>query len=474
MARVPLPLVPVPAAFRVHPARTGLVVLAATILTGAAGLTPARATTTFTPGAELARMTLAQRVGQLFMVGTPAGAASLAALSSIRSRHVGNVILAGRSAAGVTVTRRVSDSLQAQVSAASTAGVPLFVATDQEGGRVQVLSGPGYSTIPSALAQGRWAPSTVRADASYWGRQLRAGGVNVDLAPVLDTVPSAAAARTNPPIGWYDREYGFDPTTVALHGTAFGQGLGDGGVSAAVKHFPGLGRVTGNTDTTSGVTDRVTTRGDDYLRPFASAVAAGTPFVMLSTAYYSRIDPARPAAFSPTVIGTMLRGDLHFHGVVISDDLGNARQVAAWSPAQRALRFLGAGGDIVLTVNPTVLPQMVDAVLAQASSSTAFRGQVNAAALRVLTAKQQLVPTSTLPNPGYIDHVLQRGTVDPAQVWVLQTRLDQVGYDVQGVDGVFGPATYAAVRAYQSVPARRLTADGIVGPATGTALGIWR
>jgi len=75
MARVPLPHVPLPAAFRVHPARTGLVVLAATILTGAAGLTPARATTTVTPGAELARMTLAQRVGQLFMVGTPAEAA---------------------------------------------------------------------------------------------------------------------------------------------------------------------------------------------------------------------------------------------------------------------------------------------------------------------------------------------------------------------------------------------------------------
>lgn len=77
-----------------------------------------------------------------------------------------------------------------------------------------------------------------------------------------------------------------------------------------------------------------------------------------------------------------------------------------------------------------------------------------------------------LPYPGYIDHLLQRGSSDAAQVRVLQTRLDQVGYDVHGVDGIFGPATYAAARAYQS--SRGLIPDGIVGPATGGALGIWR
>ncbi len=79
-----------------------------------------------------------------------------------------------------------------------------------------------------------------------------------------------------------------------------------------------------------------------------------------------------------------------------------------------------------------------------------------------------------LPAPGYINHLLREGSSDAAQVRVLQTRLTQLGYDVRGVDGAFGPATASAVRAYQSLPARHLTADGIVGAATGTSLGIWR
>jgi beta-N-acetylhexosaminidase len=273
--------------------------------------------------------------------------------------------------------------------------VPLFVATDQEGGRVQVLSGPGFSNIPSALTQGGWSTTLLRSAARTWGRQLRAAGVNLDLAPVVDTVPSAAAARTNPPIGWYDREFGYTTATVSSHGTAFAQGLADAGLAATVKHFPGLGRVTANTDTTSGVTDRVTVRHDAYLTPFTAGTSSGAQLVMVSTAIYSRIDASRPAAFSGTVIRTLLRGDLRFTRVVISDDLGKAKQVAAWTPAHRAVIFIQAGGDLVLTVNPTLLPQMYDAVLARAKVDATFRYQVNAAALRVLTAKQHqgLIPS---------------------------------------------------------------------------------
>jgi beta-N-acetylhexosaminidase len=108
---------------------------------------------------------------------------------------------------------------------------------------------------------------------------------------------------------------------------------------------------------------------------------------MMSTAVYSKIDPARPAAFSPTVIGTILRGDLKFTGVVISDDLGNAAQVAAWSPGARAVDFIKAGGDMVLTVNGALLQPMYAAVLAKANASASFLAQVNASALRVLVAK---------------------------------------------------------------------------------------
>ncbi|MGZ4751621.1 MAG: glycoside hydrolase family 3 N-terminal domain-containing protein [Oryzihumus sp.] len=329
-------------------------------------------------------MTLVQRVGQLFMVGSPATSASPATLAAVSRLHVGNVMLTGRSHAGTAVPARTARALRAK---ATTAGVGMFVATDQEGGQVQVLSGPGLSTLPGALSQGGMAPARLQDLAAGWGRQLRAAGVNLDLAPVLDVVPGVAAARTNPPIGVPGREYGYTPATVTSHGLAFAAGMRSAGVAVAAKHFPGLGRVHENTDTAASVTDRVTTRHDPFLAPFAAAVRAGAQFVMVSTATYTRVDPSRPAAFSPTVIGGMLRHDLGFGGVVISDDLANARQVSAWTPGARAVGFLAAGGDMVLVVDAAPVAAMQRAVLARAGADPAFRAKVDAAALRVLRAK---------------------------------------------------------------------------------------
>jgi beta-N-acetylhexosaminidase len=332
-------------------------------------------------------MTEAQRVGQLFMVGSPASSVSSQTVTDIQTYHVGNVILTGRSSAGVAATAAVSAQLQATADANSTSGVPLFISTDQEGGQVQVLSGSGFSTIPSALTQGGYATSTLRADAKTWGGELKAAGVNVNLAPVLDTVPSASAAQNNPPIGYYQREYGYDPTTVSTKGTAFAQGLADAGIDASIKHFPGLGRVNANTDTSSGVTDTDTTRNDAYLAPYQNAVNAGAPFLMMSTAYYSKIDAANPAAFSPTIVTGMVRGDLGFNGVIISDSLG-ATQVSSWAPGDRAINFINAGGDLALMSDPSILPAMYNAVLNKANSDSAFKSKVDASAMRILTAKQ--------------------------------------------------------------------------------------
>lgn len=106
------------------------------------------------PITVLAAMTPAQRVGQLFMVGNPASGISAATVSAVRSYHVGSVILTGRSSAGVSAARGVTAGLQSLATPAATGGVPLFVAADQEGGYVQALSGPGFSAMPTALAQG--------------------------------------------------------------------------------------------------------------------------------------------------------------------------------------------------------------------------------------------------------------------------------------------------------------------------------
>ena len=227
----------------------------------------------------LARMSLAQRVGQLFMVGTPATTVSATTRRQIDRYHVGNVMLTGRSWAGTRRPAQVVAALQRRTSKAATAEARLLVSSDQEGGAVQVLHGRGISEIPSGLEQGRLPLHRLERAAGGWARQLRASGVNMNLASVLDTVPGPAAARRNPPIGAFDRQYGYSTTRVARHGVAFARGMDTHGVAPVAKHFPGLGRVHANPDVRAGVTDPVTRRGDPYLDPFRHAVAAGVPVV---------------------------------------------------------------------------------------------------------------------------------------------------------------------------------------------------
>jgi beta-N-acetylhexosaminidase len=329
----------------------------------------------------LAAMSEAQRVGQLFMVDCPTSQILPATVQAIQLDHVGSVIL------DRTSYRPASEiaMLTNQLELSNPSAAKLFIATDQEGGQVQRLRGPGFTQIPSAVQQGLMSPAALQDAAQSWGSQLRRAGVTVNLAPVLDTVPPDSPG--NPPIGDLDREYGHDPSTVTTHGRAVLRGLAQAGVDATVKHFPGLGRVTGNTDLTSGVTDTVTTRHDPYLAPFAAAIAAHVPFVMMSTAIYARIDPGIPAAFSHTIVTGMLRDDLHFHGVIISDDLGGAVQVGGYPLGTRAVDFIAAGGDMVLTVDATQAAAMTGAVLQRVRASTHFRSLVDAAALRVLEAK---------------------------------------------------------------------------------------
>ncbi len=351
-------------------------------LTGAARLSssethtaPARAL------AAIAAMSLRQRVGQLLMVDCPSTGVASATVSAITRYDVGSVILDGTTTSGSSAIRALTKRLQRYAPKRAK----LFIATDQEGGLVQRLQGPGFSIVPAALVQGSRRPATLRSQARAWGQQLKRAGVNVNLAPVLDTVP--ARGRPNPPIGDLDREYGHTPATVRSHGLAYAEGMADAGIAATVKHFPGLGRVSGNTDVASRVTDRVTTRADAYLAPFRAAVQAHVPFVMMSTAIYSRIDPRNPAAFSHTVVTGMLRGALGYRGLIISDDVGAARQLSGVTPGQRAVRFVRAGGDVVLTVVAGQARAMTSALLAEARASSSFRAKVNAAALLVLQAK---------------------------------------------------------------------------------------
>jgi len=160
------------------------------------------------------------------------------------------------------------------------------------------------------------------------------------------------------------------------------------GVATTAKHFPGLGRVVGNTDFAAAVTDDVTTVDDPYLQSFQRAIRAGVPFVMVALATYTRIDPGRLAVFSPIVIQRMLRRDLGFRGVVMSDDLGSAVAVSNIPPAERAIDFIHAGGDMIVSKTAGAAVAMADALVSRAAAEPAFRRRVNQAAQRVLELKQ--------------------------------------------------------------------------------------
>jgi len=341
----------------------------------------------------LAGWSLRQEVGQLFMVGVPVGGGRTASYQAVTKKHVGNIFLAGRTSAGRTAVHNLVEAFTGTVSQKTTRGTPMLVATDQEGGLVQVLKGTGFSTMPTAMKQSTWSKKKLRKKAKKWGRQLARAGVNLNLAPVTDVVTSARTAPTNAPIGAFQRNYGYGPTSTWKHANAFGKGMRKAGVDVTAKHFPGLGRVAGNTDTTANVTDAVTTSSasDPQITAFRHAVDAGVPFVMTSSAVYSRIDAKRPAAFSRKVVTKILRKKLGFGGAVISDDLSAAKAVARWTPGQRAVKFLKAGGDMVLvSADASVAAEMVDAVVARAKTHPAFAKKVDAAVARVLAAKQGL------------------------------------------------------------------------------------
>lgn len=362
-----------------------------------AGATPSAIPTAQASCAQrvMAGMSLAQEIGQLFLVGLANDQLGPAEVSAIRDQHVGSVWFTAQTSIGVAGVRAIADAVQAEAGSSATAGVRFFVAANQEGGLIQALQGPGFSTLPSALAQGEQSPSVLMSDAKRWGQELLAAGVNLDFAPVFDVVPPGADA-TNEPIGALRREYGHDPVAAGSHAAAFVAGMAEAGVATTAKHFPGLGRVAGNTDFSAGVVDNLTTASDPYLASFRAAVGAGVPFVMVALATYARIDPAHVAAFSPLVIGQLLRDDLGFRGAVMSDDLGATAAVATMPPGERALDFLLAGGDLIVSKTAQATGAMVAAIEARATSETSFAARVDDAVLHVLEAKQAagLLPCS--------------------------------------------------------------------------------
>lgn len=333
----------------------------------------------------IATMSLDERAGQLIMAPMFAGGnpADLSAL--ISTRHVGSVVLIGNWNNGTAAAKTAADALQSY----APSGNQLIVSTDQEGGQVQHLKGSGFDTMPSAVAQGQMSADTLRSSAKTWGGQLKQAGINVDLAPVLGTVQ--VKRSSNAPIGALNRDFGLDSNGNAQHGIAFIEGMRDAGIGATVKHYPGLGAVTGNTDfTTEGILDTTTTLDDEEIGAFNTTIKQAKPaMVMMSLATYQRIDSSAPAAFSSKIIDGTLRGSVGYDGVVISDSL-SAAAVSGIATKDLGVRLVDAGGDLACIGDTSHVTPILDGIIARAQSDPAFAKKVTASATRVMTLKYQM------------------------------------------------------------------------------------
>jgi beta-N-acetylhexosaminidase len=262
-------------------------------------------------------------------------------LKRVRKGQVGGVIAFESDA-----PKLKADVQQLQAAASAGDNPPLLVMVDQEGGDVKRLKDGPPDISPADL--GRSGDEGQSKDQGQkTGSFLKGLGVNVDLAPVMDV------AQPNTADSIKSRTFGSNPDTVAAVGTAFAQGLQDGGAVATAKHFPGLGRATVNTDDHAVAIAATSDQLQNDIKPFRAAVDGGVGMVMVSTATYKTLGADKPAAFSPTIVKGLLRGQLGFDGVVITDDLEGAAVSGTLPPAVAAKSALEAGDDLLLYATHT-------------------------------------------------------------------------------------------------------------------------
>jgi beta-N-acetylhexosaminidase len=341
--------------------------------------------------------TLRQKIGQMLLVGfrglTVATAASIVA--DIGDRNLGGVLLfdvdlpthsAVRNIQSPTQVRALIAGLQAEAS------TPLIVAIDEEGGEVARL-GPnhGFPATVSAAALGlRNDPAYTQQRGQAIAQTLRSVGVNLNLAPVVDLNVNP----DNPIIGALDRSFSADPAIVTAQALAFIAGHHAVGLHCTLKHFPGHGSSTG--DTHLGVVDVTHTWSPVELEPFANVITAGQADAVLTAhVFNATLDPEHPATLSePTVTG-ILRGQLGYDGLVISDDMqmGAIRKAYGYSDALRLA--LLAGIDVLTIANEQVyeagiVGRTIDIIEGLVSGGQISEQRIDESYRRIMTFKAGL------------------------------------------------------------------------------------
>lgn len=320
-------------------------------------------------------------------VVVPVDQGALAAARPEISAGVGGVLLTG------TSPHNLGQQI-AQLKGAASPVAPLFM-TDEEGGTVQRLSAV-VGNVPSARQMGETMdPAAIKGLARSLGRKMYALGITVDLAPVLDADGGVGPSATDP-----DGTRSFSPNigVAARDGLAFAEGLQQAGVTPVVKHFPGLGQSTGNTDFVAAKTLPWTTLSTHGLVPFAAAVRAGLPAVMVADAVVPGLTGV-PASISPAAVTAVLRRQLGFKGLVVTDSLSTpAITASGYRLPVAVVDALKAGVDMVLfdattATLATTTSAVTSAITGAVASGGLSRARLVAAATAVLRAKQALCAT---------------------------------------------------------------------------------
>jgi beta-N-acetylhexosaminidase len=318
--------------------------------------------------------TLAQEIGQKLIVAMAGTSPSAALLARIRRGQVGGVILFGPNIVNATQVRTLTKQLH---DAAIAGGQPrLLVAVDQEGGSVKRIAWAPPTLSPRQI-DATGSTTVARDQGVATGKALKALGIDLDLAPVADVPASTASFLYR-----QGRTWSFSATRTEYLSYAFEHGLRMGGVLPAMKHFPGLGYATANTDTTMVTIRQSASALAPGLLPYRLAIAHAIPIIMLSNATYTAFDRAHAAGWSTAINTTLLRSKLGFGGVTMTDSLDGMAASRGYTTAHLALRAAQAGTDLLLVTGSEaestgVYAQLLAAAQAGQISPTALRASWN-------------------------------------------------------------------------------------------------
>jgi beta-N-acetylhexosaminidase len=311
------------------------------------------------------------RAAQVLLVGIP-GTTVEEGGDEVAAAGVGGILLFGPNLVDADQVTALTAGLQA------AADVPLAIATDEEPGRIGRLAAAGIiPSSPSARDLGKRSASVIRATALKIGRAMAKLGLTVDLAPVLDVTGAAAGGV----IG--DRSFGSDPAAVSRDGVAFADGLAAAGIAAVGKHFPGHGETTVDSHTSLPVVPAsLATLRKRALPPFAAAIDAGIPAIMLGHLLVDALDASRAASVSSKVV-QVLRRDLGFTGLIMTDDMYMGGITERWDVPDAVVLALRAGADMAILSVPYRVDEVKKAIVDAVGAGRLEESRLDEAFLRV-------------------------------------------------------------------------------------------